>query len=185
MTNGTLTEELERHAKLVMPNYPSDVCSRAKLEIDRLTRDLQAARAEAAEVTRLRSYNEGLAKNVTELEAQNERLRAEKEEMRSTVADWIRMHHENGLMRTALTNIVRLDQHEKRTCIDADPSGCTYEIEMIDGPCAHIARHAVEQQLRGGVDRGNAVLKEQAAMREEDPRPAEDIIREQRDEWRR
>jgi hypothetical protein len=39
--------------------------------------------------------------------------------------------------------------------------------------------------LRGGVDRGNAVLKEQAAMREEDPRPAEDIIREQRDEWRR
>jgi hypothetical protein len=38
-------------------------------EIDRLTRDLQAARAEATEVTRLRSYNEGLAKNVTELEA--------------------------------------------------------------------------------------------------------------------
>jgi septal ring factor EnvC (AmiA/AmiB activator) len=111
-------------------------------QVDRLTRDLAQARAEVASLT---TYRDGLDKNVTELEAENERLRAEKEEMRSTVADWIRMHHENGLMRTALTNIVRLDQHEKRTCIDADPSGCTYEIEMIDGPCAHIARHAVEQ----------------------------------------
>jgi hypothetical protein len=45
-------------------------------QVDRLTRDLQAARAEATEVTRLRSYNEGLAKNVTELEAEVERLRA-------------------------------------------------------------------------------------------------------------
>jgi hypothetical protein len=36
MTNRTLTEELERHAKIVMPDYPNDVCSRAKREIDRL-----------------------------------------------------------------------------------------------------------------------------------------------------
>lgn len=31
-----IAEELERHAKLVMPNYPDDVCSRAKAEIERL-----------------------------------------------------------------------------------------------------------------------------------------------------
>jgi hypothetical protein len=154
MTNRPLTEELERYAKLVMSDYPSDVCSRAKLEIDRLTRDLQAARAEATEVTRLRSYNEGLAKNVTELEAQNERLR----DLLKGVAEYC-----SGDDRT-LGAIQRLATI--RNTVDR-------------------AMLSFEQQLRGGVDRGNAVLKEQAAMREEDPRPAEDIIREQRDEWRR
>lgn len=31
-----ITDELERHAKHVMPDYPNDVCSRAKAEIERL-----------------------------------------------------------------------------------------------------------------------------------------------------
>jgi hypothetical protein len=42
-------------------------------ENDRLTRDLAQARAEVASLT---TYRDGLDKNVTELEAQNERLRA-------------------------------------------------------------------------------------------------------------
>lgn len=36
-----ITDELERHAKLVMPNYPNDVCSRAKAEIERLRATLK------------------------------------------------------------------------------------------------------------------------------------------------
>lgn len=43
-------------------------------EIDRLQRELAAARAEVACLT---AYRDGLAKNVAELEAANERLRAE------------------------------------------------------------------------------------------------------------
>jgi hypothetical protein len=39
---------------------------------------------------------------VTDLRIENERLRAEKAEMRSTVADWIRMHAENERLRAAL-----------------------------------------------------------------------------------
>jgi hypothetical protein len=45
MTNETLTEELECHAKLVMPDYPNDVCSRAKLEIERLEAENERLRA--------------------------------------------------------------------------------------------------------------------------------------------
>lgn len=41
-----ITEELERHAKRVMPGYPNDVCSRAKSEIERL----RAALTELAEL---------------------------------------------------------------------------------------------------------------------------------------
>lgn len=73
MTDEILTEALERHAKLVMPNYPNDVCSRAKLEIERLVRDVEEARA--AE-TRMRGYRDGLAKIGAELGQENERLRA-------------------------------------------------------------------------------------------------------------
>jgi hypothetical protein len=74
MTNETLTEELERHAKLVMPNYPNDVCSRAKVAIERLTREL--IEAQAAE-TRMRGYRDGLAKIGADLGQENERLRAQ------------------------------------------------------------------------------------------------------------
>jgi phage shock protein A len=42
-------------------------------QVDRLTRELAQARAEVASLT---TYRDGLDKNVTELEAQNERLRA-------------------------------------------------------------------------------------------------------------
>jgi hypothetical protein len=50
-----------------------ELMDRAAAEIDRLTRDLAQAQAEAVS---LRRHNEGLDKNVTDLEAQNERLRA-------------------------------------------------------------------------------------------------------------
>lgn len=44
-----------------------------------------------------------------------------------------------------------------------------------------IAAHAVEQNASGSVDRGNALLKAQEEARTADGRPAEDIIRAQRD----
>jgi hypothetical protein len=34
------------------------------------------------------------------------------------------------------------------------------------------------------IDRGKAILKAQEEARAADPRPSEEIIREQRDEWR-
>jgi hypothetical protein len=100
------------------------------------------------------------------------------------------------LIREQAETIERLRAALKPFADYADPSAVfppTIEItkgsrfarrQLTMGDCYEAAR-VLEQQLRGGVDRGNAVLKEQAAMREEDPRPAEDIIREQRDEWRR
>lgn len=37
-----ILDELERYAKEAMPNYPNDICSRAKAEIERLRADRQA-----------------------------------------------------------------------------------------------------------------------------------------------
>lgn len=45
---------------------------------------------------------------------------------------------ENMRLRGALERIVKLDRGEKRTCVDFDPAGCTYEVEDIDGDFAAI-----------------------------------------------
>lgn len=47
-------------------------------------------------------------------------------------------------LREALGEIVKFDRAEKRTCVDFDPAGCTYEVEDIDGPHAAHARAALE-----------------------------------------
>ena len=47
-------------------------------------------------------------------------------------------------LREALREIVKFDRAERRTCVDFDPAGCTYEVEDIDGPHAACARAALE-----------------------------------------
>ena len=46
-------------------------------------------------------------------------------------------------MRTALEQIILMDQLEKQTLVEFDPAGSTYEVILMDGPCAKIARAAL------------------------------------------
>lgn len=46
-------------------------------------------------------------------------------------------------MREALRRIIQIDQREERTTVEIDPAGNTYDIKMVDGPLAKIARDAI------------------------------------------
>lgn len=46
-------------------------------------------------------------------------------------------------LQKALDRIIKLDRRERRTCVEFDSAGSTYEVEDIDGPIAAIARAAL------------------------------------------
>lgn len=61
----------------------------------------------------------------------------------------------------ALEEIRHLDQVERRTCVDFDPAGCTYDVEMGDGRCASVAARVLaevkgKQRAHGEPSEGGA-----------------------------
>jgi hypothetical protein len=52
---------------------------------------------------------------------------------------------ENEQLRSALADIRDGDQRERLTTVEVDSAGNTYEVEMVDGPWARIARAALDQ----------------------------------------
>lgn len=46
-------------------------------------------------------------------------------------------------VREALEKIITIDRHEKFITIECDPAGNTQSIEVVDGPCAVVARAAL------------------------------------------
>lgn len=82
-----IIEELEQYAKLAMPDYPNDLCSRAKLEIERL----QAAKRRALAVA-----NERVKENMA-LRAVLEKISGRREYLSGDVEAAAHYKPEDGL----------------------------------------------------------------------------------------
>ena len=78
----------------------------------------------------------------------HERCEAYKGQVEAGANEIARLRANNERLRAALGEIIAADQREKRTCTNFDPAGCDYDVTMIDGPCAAIARRASEQKVR-------------------------------------
>lgn len=63
---------------------------------------------------------------------------------------------ENERLRTALGDIRDGDQRERLRTVKVDSAGNDYEVEMIDGPWARIARTALAEVGDGDPDPGSA-----------------------------